>query len=89
MSVSRFTPTAVSYTVGPCRIAKDVAYFVAMVFANLSRLQGRNLSFLAKHRDSDIVAMVSLYMMVHSQVAVLLPVGEARAMPSSILKADG
>ena len=39
-----------------------------------------NLSFLAKNRDSTTMAMVPLCMMVHSQVAVLLPGGEARAM---------
>ena len=39
-----------------------------------------NLSFLAKNRDSATMAMVPLSMMVHSQVAVLLPGGEARAM---------
>ena len=35
------------------------------------------------------MAMVSLCMMVHFQVAVLLPVGEARDMYLSILKTDG
>ena len=48
-----------------------------------------NLSFLAKNRDSVTMAMVPLCMMVHSQVAVLLPVCEARAMYLSILKTDG
>ena len=33
--------------------------------------------------------MVPVYIMVHSQVTVLLSVGEARAMHSSILKTDG
>ena len=47
-----------------------------------------NLSFLAKKRDSAKMAIVHLYMMVHFQVAVLLPVGEARAKHSSILKTD-
>ena len=48
-----------------------------------------NLSFLAKNGDSATMAMFLLCMMVHSQVAVLLPVGEARAMYLSILKTDG
>ena len=39
-----------------------------------------NVSFFAKNIDSATMAMVPLCMMVHSQVAVLLPVGEARAM---------
>ena len=39
-----------------------------------------NLSFFAKYRDSATMAMIPLCMIVHSQVAVLLPVGEARAM---------
>ena len=38
------------------------------------------ISFLAKNRDSAMMAMVPLCMMVHPQVAVLLPGGEARAM---------
>ena len=58
MSVSRFTPRAVKYTAGPCRIAKDFAFFVVEVFANLLRHQGRNLSIPAKCRASDIMAMV-------------------------------
>ena len=41
-----------------------------------------------KNRDSATMAMVPLCMMVHSQVAVLLSVGEARAMYSSILRTE-
>ena len=48
-----------------------------------------NLSFFAKDRDSATKAMVPLSMMVHSQLAVLLPVGEARVMHLCILKTDG
>ena len=56
-------------------------YFVAEVFPNLSRRQGKNLSFtfLAKNRDLTMMAMVPRYLMVHSQVAVLLAVGAARS----------
>ena len=48
-----------------------------------------NLSFLAKNRDSATMAMVPLYMMGPFHVAVLLPVGEARAIYLSILKTEG
>ena len=48
-----------------------------------------NLLFLAKNRDSATMAMVPLCTIVHSQVAVMLPVGKARAMHSSILNTDG
>ena len=48
-----------------------------------------NLSFFAKYRDSATMAMIPICMIVHSQVAVLLPVGEARAMHLCILKTDG
>ena len=58
-----------------------------------------NLSFLAKNRDSATMAMIAtmaiaivmvpLCIMVHSQVAVLLTVGEARAMYLGIFKIDG
>ena len=42
--------------------------------------------FLAKNRHSAMMAMVPLlYIMVHSQVAALLPVGDARAMHSNIM----
>ena len=47
-----------------------------------------NLSFFAKNRDSATMAMVPLCMMAYSQNAVLLPVGEARAMHLCILKTD-
>ena len=46
------------------------------------------LSFLAKNRISATMAIVPACTMVHSQVAVLLPVGEARAMHSSIFKTE-
>ena len=39
----------------------------------------RNLSFLSKNRDSAMMAMILLFMIVHSQVAVLVPVGTARS----------
>ena len=39
-----------------------------------------NLAFLAKNRNSAIMVMVPQYMMVQSQVAVLLPVGAVRSM---------
>ena len=45
-----------------------------------------NLSFLAKNRDSAMMAMGPLYMIVHSQVAVLLPVGAAHPMYFNILE---
>ena len=48
-----------------------------------------NLSFFAKYRDSATMAMIPLCMIVHSRVAVLLPVGEGRAMHLCILKTDG
>ena len=47
------------------------------------------VSFFAKYRDSATMAMIPLCMIVHSQVAVLLPVGEARAMHLCILKTNG
>ena len=41
-----------------CSVGCPITFFVVEVFANLSRHQGRNLSFLAKYRDLDIMAMV-------------------------------
>ena len=45
-----------------------------------------NISFLTKNRDSATMAMVPLYMMVYSQVAVLLPVDAAHPMCFNILE---
>ena len=57
---------------------RTVLYYNSRLY--YTRLCCCNLSFLAKNRDLATMAMVPLCMMVHSQVAVLLPSGEARAM---------
>ena len=45
-----------------------------------------SLSFLEKSRNSAMMAMVPLYIMIHSQVAVLLPAGAAHPMCFNILE---
>ena len=56
---------------------RTVLYYSRLYY---TRLCCCNLSFHAKNRDSATMAMVPLCMMVHSQVAVLLPGGEAHAI---------